>query len=210
MGDEHRTKPLEETLLSDVTLPLTDEMVDAYLSEARSYPRETVERMLKQYAIRAFEKLHPKSVRHIEESITFGRWIEEKRMDALLTRADLASVLGKRTSYVERLETGKILPWTVSVIDLADLLFLFRVHIDAVPELMERSLAVSMEYERAKREKASIRIARPEVKDPGIRKALDEHLARTLPKEELSGEVTACLQALRHEFEARRVLFLLK
>src|SRR2546423_12768458 len=98
MGDEHRTKPLEETLLSDVTSPLTDEMVNAYLSEAGSYPRETVVRMLKRYAIRVFEKLHPDSVRYIEELITFGRWIEEKRMDALLTRADLASVLGKRTS----------------------------------------------------------------------------------------------------------------
>jgi transcriptional regulator with XRE-family HTH domain len=203
MGDEHRTKPLEETLLSDITSPLTDEMVNAYLSEARSYPRETSVRMLNQYAIKVFKKLHPNAIRYIEELITFGRWIEEKRKDALLTRADLASVLGKRTSYVERLETGKILPWTVSIIDLADLIFLFRVHIDAVPKLMERSLAVSMEYERAKREKASIRITRPEDKDPDTGKALDEHLARTLPEVELSGEVTACLQALRREFEAR-------
>jgi transcriptional regulator with XRE-family HTH domain len=203
MPGKDPTEILEEILPSDIGLPLTDEAVDAYLLQPQACTQEAIDRMQKKYTIKAFLRLHPHPVLHIEEKKITGRWIEAKIKDAMLTVDDFASATGIRKPQLKKLISGKLLPWHFNLTGFAEIVDTINVHISAITELAERSLAVSKEYERSERTKRSIRESRPEDKDPDIRRALDATFAQQLRKVQLTKEVEDWLLKLRRELERR-------
>jgi hypothetical protein len=210
MGDKYHIEILKEALRSDDAPPLTDETVDALLSQAEPPSQETIDIMVKKHAKRAFAQLHKRPVLHIEEKRTAGRWLEEKIKDAIMTVPDFARATGISKSRLEKLIAGKVLPWEIEVKDFSEIVCTVNIHIKAVTELAERSLAVSQEYERSRDLKPYPLKGRPEDKDPDVRKALDATFAEELPEVELSDEVQEWLSKLREELEKRQAIHLLQ
>ncbi len=142
MNDEEIIKLLElATAFNDSEL--SDETVDAFLAEAKECSAERIERVRKRYIQKILEELNPTPVHQIENKTTFGRWVESVRNKVHLSRSDVAAVLGQEPVFIEKVERGEVLPWECKPEFVADLMGLFRVHIEAVTQLVSVSAAVS-------------------------------------------------------------------
>ncbi|HEX8495340.1 MAG TPA: hypothetical protein VF658_21185 [Pyrinomonadaceae bacterium] len=212
MSDEEIRKLLKAALLLEDSPELTDSEVDAWMSAPADLPPETLERGRARIADKVLGSLHSEPVRQIQEKLTFGRWIEKIRKQAHLTYKFIAVALNQEPAFIEQLETGDLLPWKMKANDGADIISLFRVHIDAVVHLLELSLAVSLE--RAKGEEAIAARAhkgRPSPKrNESTRRAWDLYLAHKVEKAELTPEVINWLNEVREELRRRQATHLLQ
>jgi transcriptional regulator with XRE-family HTH domain len=142
MSDEDRDTTLDDLLLSEGSLPLTDQLVDAFLTSPAQASVRSGGRVMNLFVRKVLEDLHKEPVREVEAE-PFGRWLETVRRKARLAISDIAAAIGKDASYVERLESGGIWPWASDPYDIAAVISLFRLHIDAATALIQKSFALS-------------------------------------------------------------------
>ncbi len=143
MNDEEIIKLLELAANSVNQSVLTDEVVDRIITRTVECPQERAERIRKRYVEKLFEDLNPKPVDKIEGKSTFGRWIEAARNKVHLSRTDVAGALSQEPVFIEKLERGETLPWGCKPEFVADLMNLFRVHLNAVNQLIAASASVN-------------------------------------------------------------------
>jgi transcriptional regulator with XRE-family HTH domain len=120
------TDELGESLLSQKYAPSSDERKDQFISRLR---------------VRIQDSAIQNAKREIDPSIVpFGLFIECLRECAHLTRAEIASRLGKDNEFVQQIEQGVVSPLQLPTIDVADLVILFQIKIKDVARLADTSL----------------------------------------------------------------------
>lgn len=143
MNDEELSELLKLTFHSEDSPELTDAVVDAFLTTEAECSSEKTGRVRARFVQKVLFAVHCDPVRRIDRKWSFGRWIEATRESVRLTRSDVGEALRKDALFIERLESGEKLPWKYSPGDVAELVCLFRVHMDAVTQLINNSVAVS-------------------------------------------------------------------
>lgn len=197
MNDEEIIKFLELTMQSSVESELTNEAVDAILLEAKECPDERTDRVRRRYIEKLFEELYPSPVQKIENKFTFGRWIESARNKVKLAPADVASSLGQEPVFLERIERGEIPPWECKPEFVADLMSLFRIHVEAVTQLVSSSAAVS-QVRGVGRVAARSRGGKvSKERGDSTARALELFLAHNASPAALQDEVTEWVESLR-------------
>jgi hypothetical protein len=211
VSDEEIRKLLQAALHSKDSPLLTESVVEALSSEAAEVPSGTVARAEARFVIKVLSKFYPEFVRQAEK-LPFGRWIGKVMENARLSRGMIATALGKDEAFIKLLETGDILPWELEPGEAADIISLFRIHIDAVIQLLAVSLAVSRT--RARGEKMAAARAhkgRPSrERSESTKLAWDLYLAHKAPDTELSREILQWLVKVRDELRNRQAGHLLE
>lgn len=143
MNDEEILKLLEITICSEHSPEINDEVADAILSRSEECPPEKMARVRARFVEKVILTLHPQPVKEIGGKWPLGRWFEAIRESLRLTREDVAVAIGKEVSFVERLERGEVLPWESDPGEVAELMRLFRLHLNAASQLVNNSAAVN-------------------------------------------------------------------
>ncbi len=143
MNDEEIIKLLQLTVARENVAELNDQAVDEFLSQAKECPAERTDRVRKRYIEKILEELNPLPVRKIENKTTFGRWLEAARRSVHLSCADVAAALFQEPVFMEKVERGDVLPWECKPELIAEMMNLFRVHMEGVTKLISASAAVS-------------------------------------------------------------------
>lgn len=209
MSDEEFIELLRASLRSEKDLQ-APEGAD-YLSTPVECSSEEIESMHADFVKKVFGHLHQEPIRQIQQKLPFGRWIEAARKRARLTREGIAKAVSKDASFVQRLEEGEILPWSLSFVDAADIICLFRIHIEAVRYLISISLAVS--NARRQVEQFAARAGgelQSKERTENLKLALDLALASKAGQTELNEEIDQWLKELREELQHRQATDLLK
>jgi transcriptional regulator with XRE-family HTH domain len=145
MSEKELLELLRESLVSEKSAPLTDAEADALLSAPVKQSPVNIKRLRKGVVERILSDLYQEPVREIGRRITFGRWIQQARKAARLSLDAVAPAIGKDTSFIERIEDEEVLPWALTANSVADVVILFRIHIDAVEQLLSNSYAADRE-----------------------------------------------------------------
>ena len=208
MSDEDAVKHSQQVMQSESTSDLDDKRFKTF-SPAADCSHSELNRVRALFVAKVFRAIHHQPVRHFDEKWTFGRWLEAIRESVRLTREDIADAIGKDVLFVEQLENGEVLPWECSSSDIADLVCLFRIHINAVLQLLMSTIAVGQirclgsvggpPYER--------HLLEPNNK--AVRKAFDLYLARNADTYEMSESISDWLDCLRQDLKSRSMDLLL-
>lgn len=90
---------------------------------------------------------HEKALRdakiYLTASLAFGRLLHFLRDKSGLTQIDIAKLLRRDKSYVERLENCKIDPLKMPISDLADIIELFRINISELVRAIKETATLS-------------------------------------------------------------------
>jgi hypothetical protein len=201
--DEDRLQDLlKKAVRSEDAPELTDELVDAFLELPSSCADDSQRRVRDSFIRKMFLTVHPDPVRNVGEQIPFGRWLESVRRTLCLEGSDIAAALGKDEQYLQRIESGEVLPWAVPASDFGNLICLVRVHIDAVVKLVQYT--ASVDHAKVGAVSARSRGGRmTATRGASAKRALDLYLARNAPSVELNDGVTAWVAALRADLEGR-------
>lgn len=151
VGEKELLELLRESLVSERSAPLTDAVVNALLSAPVKQSPVNINRIRKGVVERILSDHFPEPVREIGRRITFGQWIQQARKTARLSLDAVATAIGKDASFIERIENEEVLPWTPTDNSIADLVILFRIHIDAVEQLLANSSAADSERQSSRR-----------------------------------------------------------
>ncbi len=209
MSDKDISEFLNDMLRSEHAPPLTDSVVDAFLASETECSEEMVNRVRVRFVEKVLADLHQEPVRKVEEKISLGRWLEQARERAHLGRHDIGAAIGRDQLFIESIETGDTQPWGLKVSELARIVSLFGLHIDAVSELISGSFALSNIRIQGEVLARSHRGRMSQERGSSTRRALDMFLARNVERCESSEEVTNCLTALRDELQRIGALELL-
>lgn len=195
-------KKLRKTAFeSSLPAPPTDLVVDAYLSLTPEYSEEEQKLMYVRYVEKVFKKLHPRRVVHLDEKWPLGRWLEATRSSARLTCEDIADALGQSASYVMEIETGEILPWSMPAREIAKLVILFRLHTDALAEMVYASYVVC-ESRRKLPGDLSVLGLDAGTTGQSVDFALDLYYARNTPTMDPVADVEKWLSDVRNEIRS--------
>jgi transcriptional regulator with XRE-family HTH domain len=209
MSDEDFIELLKSSLRSEKDLQVP-EGADSLSTVVECSPEE-IESMHAGFVKKVFGELHREPIRHIEEKRPFGRWLETARERARLIREDIAMALSKDASFVQRLEEGETPPWELSFVDAADIVCLFRIHIEAVRYLVLISLAVSDARQQV--EKIAARAEgelQSKERTENLKKALDLAHAHRAGQAKPNEEINKWLKELREELQRRQATDLLE
>lgn len=211
MSDEEISKLSRDLFRSKDAPELTDSEIEEFFSTPIESPPGLVEQVYAKFVAKVFADLHPTPVRSVREEIPLGRWIESVRKKARLTREGVATALGKDESFIERLETGDVLPWNLSEGEIADLANLFRIHKDAIPRLSKYSNIVNegraqLNFLAARSHSGRMSKQRRE----SVMRALDLWLAHNIAPTELSKEIIDWLDRVHEELVRRQATDLLR
>jgi hypothetical protein len=146
MNDEEIIELLKLTINCENPDELTDEMVDSIISRTKECPSERTERIRKRYIEKLFEELNPIPLQKIDTKSTFGRWVEGFRSKVQVSIADIGAALNQDPIFIEKIERSEIFPWECPPEFIADLMKLFRVHINGVAQLIATSNAVNQTH----------------------------------------------------------------
>jgi transcriptional regulator with XRE-family HTH domain len=139
MENDRFLNRLKEALLREAaTHPTTEEIEEFMSGPADPTTTAALYGMRKEFAEKVLLTLHPEPVRRAG-GVALGPWIEEVRKKARLSHGFIASALGETISFVERLETGETLPWTIPADLGSDLASLFRLHYSTLRKLVGNS-----------------------------------------------------------------------
>lgn len=199
MRGEDISELFERMMRSEHAPPLTDSVVDAFLASGAECPEEMVNRVRARFVEKVLFDMHRQPVRRVEEKLSFGRWVEHARESARLSRQDVGAAVGKDQSFIESVETGVTQPWVLKAGELARIVSLFRLHVDAASELIARSFALGSVRPRGEVLARSHRGKTSPGRGSYTRRSLDVPTERDAAGGEASGEVTNCLSALRDE-----------
>lgn len=75
--------------------------------------------------------------------LPFGRHLQTIRDQSGLTQADIARLLNKPPSYIDKLESGQINPLTILATDLAQIMQLFRITLSGLKKTISAFLLLS-------------------------------------------------------------------
>lgn len=183
---------------------MTDAIVDAFLSVPNDCTLEGMNRIEARFVEKLFQQVHREPVRTLAQKWPFNRWLEAMRESLRLTRDDIAIALKKDRAFVERLENGDQEPWRFRPGDVCDIVYLFRIHIDVVIDLVANSAAVYSSsgveaIARAHRGRTS------EARGRSTKRALELYLARNLPTVQLGDDISSWLDDLRRELRNRKL-----
>jgi hypothetical protein len=127
---------------------MTDELAESLLS--REYPPSSDERkdlFISRLRIRIQDASIRKAKRVIDPAIApFGVFIGCLRECAQLTRAEIASRLGKEKEFVKQIERGVLSPLDLPPMDIADLVILFQIKIRDMARLVNAGLDPSQTH----------------------------------------------------------------
>lgn len=114
-----------------------EEIEDPLLADAGSGRSHwQIERAEGRFAERSFEYDNEEPVRTFEGSATFGEWIRLIRSNAAVSLRAAAGAIEKDTSFIIQLESGDVLPWELPPADVARLVKLYRIHSQAVWDMV--------------------------------------------------------------------------
>jgi DNA-binding transcriptional regulator YdaS (Cro superfamily) len=195
-------------LLHDPT-PLTDDLVDSFLTAVADAEPESNARVRSLFAKKVLASFYPTPVRQVESHWSFGRWIEAARVSVGLTSGDVALTVSAEVTLIERLERSDVSPWEFKPALIADLACLFRVHITALEQMFSKSTAVARGHATV------IAAARSVTQDPDVRaassrRALDLYLAANSCNTASAGASSSVFEAVRKELESRKAFELLQ
>jgi transcriptional regulator with XRE-family HTH domain len=199
MGNNDISKLLTDMLRSEEAPPLTDSLVDAFLASDAECHEGMVDRVRARFVEKVLAESCGHDITRIVEKVPFGRWMEQTREAARLSRLDLSIALGKHEHFVEAIEIGNTMPWQLKCTELARVVALFRLHIHALSDLMERSFALSSARLSGEVMARSHRGKMSSDRGSSTRRALDMYLAKNASQREPSSEVNDCLNDLRLE-----------
>jgi transcriptional regulator with XRE-family HTH domain len=131
-------------LAGDGSFPveITDELVDSFLArEFEELSDDLKENFVSKLRVRIQDAAIKKACQAVGgKVIPFGRFIEEIREKAELTRAEVATRLGKGEDFVQRVERGDLSPTCLPRADAADLVLLFQIKMKNVAQMVNASL----------------------------------------------------------------------
>jgi hypothetical protein len=196
-------------VFDEIAGPLTDRVVDAFLTSVAGVNDVRSRRIRAAFARRLIASRHSTTVRNVEPIWTFGRWIENARMALALNVSDVAAAIDAEPTTIERLERSDVLPWTLGGTVLVSLVSLFRLHVTVVEQLFSTSQSVF------RSQKGTTAIARSSLLDPSARaemarRALDRFLAANSAVSGQTAESQEAIMVLRRELEHRGEHELLK
>lgn len=207
MSDEEFRKLLRASLRSEEDLNQLLPEEDQSSSEVEECPPEALARMQWGFLRRVFRDLHQELIQKVGEGLTFGRWIEAARNRAHMLREGIALALDCEASFIENLEKGAILPWTLSPDQAATIIDLFGIQIDDFSRLISVSLGVSKAREQIQQDHAGEIAARAQGGRPSkersedIEAAVDVALAQEVGPAELSEEIKEWLGKVNTELQ---------
>ena len=143
MAEDDPSKLLQAMLRSENGPPLNDAVVDAFLASATESPDNMIDRVRTRFVAKLLAEIYPHPIKHVEEKLSFGRWVEQARETARISRYDIGIAMGKNEPFIEAVETGTTQPWQMKASELASLVALFKLHINAISDLITCSLAIS-------------------------------------------------------------------
>lgn len=210
MSDDKLLRLLRSTVCSADAPPLTDNIVDAFLSTPGQTSPETLARVRELFVRKLFSTLHREPVRVIKEKWPFGRWVEAVRESLHLSRHDLAATLSLDDSFIERLENGDSPPWRFSPSDIAKLVCLIRLHLSAVRQLVNNSFALTRTRNLGP-VAARSHSGRPiQSRGYAAKKALDLYLARNAQSFEIDEDVGKWLDDVGKNIQRLHAVHLLE
>jgi hypothetical protein len=173
-----------------------DESMQVYFTE------EDLPRMSVRITIKLIRDRFPEPLHNVEDIQPLWHWVETVRLDVLLTPRKINDALNQPLGFIERFETGQVIPWQLSALEGADIAILFRLHKDALRDLLRWSAAVYKEREAAKQDESS----HPPLygTSPGALRMFDLAAARMNPDAELPAEAENWLTEVISELERRQ------
>jgi transcriptional regulator with XRE-family HTH domain len=206
MSDKEILELLRESFVSEDAPPLTAEEAEMFMSAP--LPAKSSQAMLKKArkhsSENALARLHQEPVRSVRQGVSFGPWLEQERKSAYLTRADIAAAIGKDTSYIEKVEEEEILPWKITPNMMANIVILFRVHVDALKQLLSSALRA----DRARSDRGSSSFQFAAMSDPLERRSSKTETGNS-GELTLNEEMVILLEKLHKILEHRQADYLL-
>jgi transcriptional regulator with XRE-family HTH domain len=132
--------------------------------------------------------------------LPFGKWLEQERKKARLSREDIAVAAGKDESFIAQIETEDILLWQLKPAEAASLITLFRLEPEALKQLIKASYALGEDCKDA--EIISSHSSEGHLsKEKGghIKQASDLEQLRNADTQELNDEIRSWLNELSKE-----------
>lgn len=203
--------PLLDAALTSVGAEpdLTDAEVDAFLSQPVECNDAALERIYRRFIEKVLRELNESPVTEVE-GIPFGRWIEQTRITAHLSSEFVEAALAKRAPFLQRLETGVLLPWKLPAAEIAKIAELFRIHVKALRQMVAASLKVSQApltgevFARSRGGKVS------QERGDSTKKALDLFLARNAKQANFDPAIEEWLQAVTESLAVSEHLHLVQ
>lgn len=208
-GMSDRTNKLRKSAFeASLPAPPTDLVVDTYLSLPSEYSEEEQKQMYARYVERVLRKLHPKRIVRLAEQWPLGHWLKTTRTSAHLTHEDIADAISQSASYIVQIETEQIRPWEIPSDEAARLAILFRVHIDALGEMVYASYAVHEARKKLPSDLSSLGL-NPRTTGPSVDLAMDLYYARNSPPVSALPQIEKWLSevrdAIKKEARARKI-----
>jgi len=166
------------------------------------FTEEDLPRMSVRITLKIIRDRHPEPLHRVEDIQPLWRWVETVRLDLLLTPRRINNALNQPLGFIERFETGQIVPWQLSPGVGADIAILFRLHKEALRDLLRWSAAAYREREAAKQAETS----HPSLNEtsPGALRMFDIAAARMNPDAELPAEAENWFADVISELEQRQ------
>ncbi len=209
MNEDELLELFREATCSDEANQLDDVSVDTFLAFPAECSPARAHRIGRLFVRKLFEEIHREPVRTLSTKWPFHRWLESMRTSIRLTRDDIAIALNKDQEFIERLEKGEKLPWEFQAKDIGDVVCLFRIHINAVTELIGNSVSLAgfhgLGAVTARSHKGRMSRARGD----STKRALDLYVARNAKPIKPDPHVERWLGELRQELKNRRAQELL-
>lgn len=199
---------LDNLFVSEVSPPLTDAIVDAYLISCDKHRLEDVRDMRIRFVKKCLANLYKNPVKQISEQISFGSWIKETRKKVHLTQKDISMSVFEDESFINDIENSHTFPWQSNIENIAKLIILFRIHFDALTDLFHTSFAICENQDKLG---VSARTGKNENRSKtqdAYRKALEIHFSN---KEnlELNDEIRDFLDSLKDELKEKDAINLI-
>lgn len=194
--------------------PLPETVLDVLLTPG-DLSEEEVAKMQKEVIAGIFADLHRKPVRQFNAPNWFARYLKEVTEVARLHPENVAEYTGQPLSLINKIFAGEVLPWQLDAKTLgADLVFLFRIHINGARQLVLGSIAVSQgraEIDEAIRK--ADRRQRPQLRteaDEQAKAGTDEFYARFANESLMTEEANKWLNDVLEELKRRKAIAFIK
>ena len=198
MAEDDLSKLLQDIFRSENAPPLNDAVVDAFLNTSTECPDSVIDNVRTRFVEKLFAETYHDPIMHVEQKQSFGHWLEHAREATRVSRHDVGIAVGKDERFIEAAENGTTQPWQMKSGELVKLVSLFKLHMNAVTDLVKCSFAVNnLEVggvsARSYGGKMSPR------RGSSASHALDLYLAKNSSSSESNDEIDDCLNKLRAE-----------
>ena len=208
MNNKSLEELLDNLFVSELSPPLTDAVVDAYLTACDKHPPEGIQAMRIRFVEKSLANMYKTPVKKIDERISFGSWIKETRKKAHLTQKDISMSVLEDASYINDIENSHMFPWQLNTENIARLIILFRIHFDALIDLFHTSFAICKNQDKLGISARTGKNENRSKSQDAIRKALEIHLSNR-EGSKLSDEIQHFLDSLKDELKEKDAINLI-